>query len=60
MSAAAVAPAAPGPAVSRDEITRRSLVRRAHVRTIVAAWVTTVPASALLSVAAYYAIGVVF
>src|SRR5690606_12851516 len=31
-------------AVSREEIQRRKLVRRAHVRTIVAAWVTTVPA----------------
>ncbi len=34
---------------SREEIARRKLVRRAHVRTIVAAWVTTVPAAALLS-----------
>jgi inorganic phosphate transporter, PiT family len=34
---------------SRQEIVRRRLVRRAHVRTIVAAWVTTVPASALLA-----------
>src|SRR5690606_41119120 len=36
-------------AVSREEIQRRKLVRRAHVRTIVAAWVTTVPASAALA-----------
>lgn len=36
-------------AVSREEIARRKLVRRAHVRTIVAAWVATVPAAALLS-----------
>ncbi len=35
--------------VSREEIARRKLVRRAHVRTIVAAWVTTVPAAALLA-----------
>ncbi|MCR4267796.1 inorganic phosphate transporter [Nitratireductor sp. ZSWI3] len=34
---------------SREEIARRKLVRRVHVRTIVAAWVTTVPAAALLS-----------
>ena len=34
---------------SREEVARRKLVRRAHVRTIVAAWVTTVPAAALLS-----------
>jgi len=32
-----------------QEIARRKLVRRAHVRTIVAAWVTTVPAAALLA-----------
>ncbi|MDQ6433066.1 anion permease [Mesorhizobium sp. LHD-90] len=37
------------PAVSREEIVRRRLVRRAHVVRIVAAWVTTVPISALLS-----------
>lgn len=35
--------------VSREEIARRKLVRRAHVTTIAAAWVTTVPASALLA-----------
>jgi inorganic phosphate transporter, PiT family len=35
-------------------------VRRAHVRTIVAAWVTTVPASALLAVGAFHLIGLVF
>ncbi|MCV0350499.1 MAG: inorganic phosphate transporter [Nitratireductor sp.] len=34
---------------SREEVARRKLVRRAHVRTIVAAWVTTVPAAAILS-----------
>jgi PiT family inorganic phosphate transporter len=38
-----------GPPISREEIARRKLVRRAHVTTIVAAWVTTVPAAALLS-----------
>ncbi|MEO3998913.1 inorganic phosphate transporter [Mesorhizobium sp. CAU 1732] len=38
-----------GPPISREEIARRKLVRRAHVTTIVTAWVTTVPASALLS-----------
>ena len=36
-------------AVSREEIARRRLVRRAHVTTIATAWVTTVPASALLA-----------
>jgi PiT family inorganic phosphate transporter len=35
--------------VSREEIVHRRLVRRAHVIRIVAAWVTTVPVSALLS-----------
>jgi PiT family inorganic phosphate transporter len=35
--------------VSREEIIHRRLVRRAHVIRIVAAWVTTVPVSALLS-----------
>jgi PiT family inorganic phosphate transporter len=46
--------------VSRDEISRRNLVRRAHVRTIVAAWVTTVPASAVLAIAAFHLIGLVW
>ncbi|TKT79051.1 inorganic phosphate transporter [Aquamicrobium sp. LC103] len=40
---------ADAPPISREEINRRRLVRRAHVTTIVAAWVTTVPASAILS-----------
>ncbi|WP_159586600.1 inorganic phosphate transporter [Chelativorans xinjiangense] len=35
--------------VSGEEIVRRKLVRRAHVRTIVAAWITTVPAAAALA-----------
>lgn len=49
------APAGPSPMrrdrppVSREEVRRRKLVRRAHVTTIVTAWVTTVPASALLA-----------
>ncbi|WP_028035744.1 inorganic phosphate transporter [Chelativorans sp. J32] len=38
-----------GAGLSREEIIRRKLVRRAHVRTIVAAWVLTVPASAALA-----------
>jgi PiT family inorganic phosphate transporter len=37
------------PPASGAEAARRRLVRRAHVATIVAAWVTTVPASALLA-----------
>ena len=40
--------------VSREEIARRKLVRRAHVTTIVAAWVTTVPAAALLSAVIFF------
>ncbi|MEO9339145.1 inorganic phosphate transporter [Mesorhizobium sp. SB112] len=43
--------------MSGEEIVRRKLVRRAHVTTIVAAWVTTVPASAGLAALIFYAIG---
>jgi PiT family inorganic phosphate transporter len=35
--------------VNREEIARRKLVRRAHFTTIVAAWVVTVPATALIA-----------
>lgn len=38
---------------NNNEITRRRLVRRAHVRTIVAAWVVTVPISAVLAAALF-------
>ena len=38
------------------EIARRKLVRRAHFTTIVAAWVITVPASALLSALVFLAL----
>ena len=48
------------PPISREEISRRNLVRRAHVRTIVTAWVTTVPASALLAMGAFHLIGLAF
>jgi len=41
---------------SREEVNRRKLVRRAHVTTIVAAWVTTVPASAVLSALLFLAL----
>lgn len=37
----------------RTEIIHRRLVRRAHVRTIVAAWLITVPVSALLAAAIF-------
>ena len=39
--------------ISREEAIRRRLVRRVHVTTIVATWVTTVPASALLAAAVF-------
>ncbi|WP_024585297.1 inorganic phosphate transporter [Aliihoeflea sp. 2WW] len=42
--------------VSTEEAKRRRLVRRAHVSTIVAAWVTTVPAAALLSAMIFLAL----
>jgi PiT family inorganic phosphate transporter len=41
------------PAESRAEVIRRRLVRRAHFMTIIAAWVITVPATALLSAALF-------
>ncbi|MFD1694034.1 inorganic phosphate transporter [Roseibium aestuarii] len=41
------------PQRNREEMFRRKLVRRAHFSTIVAAWVITVPASALLSAGLY-------
>jgi PiT family inorganic phosphate transporter len=44
--------------MSREEAIRRRLVRRAHVTTIVAAWVTTVPISAVLAAAIFYALAV--
>ena len=44
----------PEPVLSREEIARRKLVRRAHVTTIATAWVTTVPASALLAALVFY------
>lgn len=37
------------PRIGSDERRRRKLVRRSHVLTIVAAWIVTVPAAALLS-----------
>jgi len=46
---AAADQAAALPPASGAEAARRRLVRRAHVATIVAAWVTTVPASAVLA-----------
>ena len=48
------------PQLSRAEIMRRRLVRRTHVMTIVAAWVTTVPASALLSAVIFYVLVIAY
>ncbi len=42
------------PVRNREEQARRHLVRRAHFMTIVAAWVVTVPAAAVLSAALYF------
>ncbi len=44
------------PTTESTEIARRKLVRRAHFTTIVAAWVITVPASALLSAVVFLAL----
>ena len=41
------------PRYGPDELRYRKLVRRAHFLTIVAAWVITVPATALLAAAVY-------
>lgn len=42
------------PVRNREEQARRRLVRRAHFMTIVAAWVITVPAAAILSGSLYF------
>ena len=39
---------------SEDEITYRKLVRRSHFVTIIAAWIITVPAAALLAAGVFY------
>ena len=46
-----------GEAVSGEEIARRRLVRRAYVSTIVAAWIVTVPATALLAGGIFMVLG---
>jgi PiT family inorganic phosphate transporter len=48
------------PQLSGAEMMRRRLVRRAHVTTIVTAWVTTVPASALLSAIIFYVLALTY
>ncbi len=42
------------PVRNREEQARRKLVRRAHFMTIVAAWIITVPAAAVLSAVLYF------
>ncbi|MEP1934710.1 MAG: inorganic phosphate transporter [Roseibium sp.] len=42
------------PVRNREEQTRRHLVRRSHFMTIIAAWVITVPAAAILSGSLYF------
>ncbi|MBB04802.1 inorganic phosphate transporter [Pseudooceanicola sp.] len=44
------------PVVSPEERRRRKLVRRSHFMTIIAAWIITVPAAAVLSAIIFYAI----
>ncbi|MES0808632.1 inorganic phosphate transporter [Roseibium sp. SCPC15] len=44
------------PVKNREEQARRHLVRRAHFMTIIAAWVITVPAAAILSAVLYFVI----
>ena len=44
------------PVLAPEERGRRKLVRRAHFMTIIAAWVITVPAAALMSAAIFYGI----
>lgn len=58
-SAPAADPRAGGKKGSQQAIIRRRLVRRAHVTTIVAAWVTTVPASALLAALLFTLLGAI-
>jgi PiT family inorganic phosphate transporter len=42
-----------GKPVAPEERSRRLLVRRSHITTVVAAWIVTVPASAVLSAVLY-------
>ncbi|MBO0344657.1 inorganic phosphate transporter [Roseibium limicola] len=53
------APKPSRPDRNREEMVRRKLVRRAHFSTIVAAWIITVPASAVLSAVLYSVLSVV-
>jgi PiT family inorganic phosphate transporter len=46
-------------AYAPEERRRRKLVRRSHFMTIIAAWIVTVPAAAILSALIFLAINVV-
>lgn len=50
----------PGKPIAREERERRKLVRRSHFLSIVAAWVITVPATAVLSALGYLAFDLMF
>ena len=47
------------PELSSDERSRRKLVRRSHFLTIIAAWVITVPAAAILSATLFWVISTI-
>ncbi|SLN26699.1 Low-affinity inorganic phosphate transporter 1 [Roseovarius gaetbuli] len=47
-------PVAPKVKIAAEERRRRKLVRRSHFMTIIAAWVITVPAAALMSAVIFY------
>ena len=46
--------------LAQEERSRRKLVRRSHFMTIVAAWVVTVPAAAVLSAVLFFALNAMF
>ena len=45
---------------AKEEVRRRKLVRRSHFMTVIAAWVVTVPAAALLAAAVYLSLHAAF
>ncbi|MCY6380947.1 inorganic phosphate transporter [Hoeflea prorocentri] len=47
------------PNINQSELRRRKLVRRSHFMTIVAAWLVTVPAAALLSATIYVVLSLI-
>jgi len=49
-----------GHSIAPEERKRRKLVRRSHFMTIIAAWVITVPAAALLSAVIFLVLNVIF